>query len=125
MQEVEIVEIHGNDLVFGVVFLQLYGNHPFNGFLQRTFSDTCRLSRVELFGQLLGDGRTAASIFLSEYATFYDGTCERLEVYARVLVESDVLSSDESLDERWCELVIVNTHTVLFVVVPCAHEFPV
>ncbi len=37
VQEVEVVEVHRDDLLLGVVAFELHGNHPLNGFLQQAF----------------------------------------------------------------------------------------
>ena len=60
--EIELVQIHVDDFLLGVEGLELDGNHPFNRFLHHASPESARgLFRIELFGQLLRDGRTAAS----------------------------------------------------------------
>ena len=39
VQEVELVEIHRQYLLFGIITLQLDGNHPLDRFLEKTFHD--------------------------------------------------------------------------------------
>ena len=65
MQEIEVVEIHGQYLVLRIVALQFDSNHPLDGFLQQTLHHTVRGLRIKLFSQLLGDGRSTAGTLLS------------------------------------------------------------
>ena len=60
--EVEMVEIHIDDLLLGVKLLELHGNDPFDGFLHGTFPDVrSHLLGIDLLGELLGDGGSATS----------------------------------------------------------------
>ena len=65
MQEIEIIEIHGQNLVLRIVTFQLDSNHPLDGFLQQTLHHTVRGLRIKLFSQLLGYGRSTAGTLLS------------------------------------------------------------
>ena len=65
MQEVEIVEVHGDDLVLGVVTLQFDGYHPLYRFLEQALHGRLCPLGIELLGQLLGDGGTTTSTFLT------------------------------------------------------------
>ena len=57
VEEVETVEIHVDDLVFGVEPLELHGDHPFDRFLDCALEDVGRWLGIELFCKLLGDCR--------------------------------------------------------------------
>ena len=52
---------------------------------------------IELLGKLLGDGRSTSGIGLSQESTLHDGTTERTEVDARMLIESFILRGNQCL----------------------------
>ena len=56
VEEVEIVEVHRHDFLFGVVAFQLHGDEPFDRFLHHTCPICVRHIRIELLRQLLRDG---------------------------------------------------------------------
>lgn len=56
IQEVELVEIHLNDLIFTVIPLELYRNHPLYRFLHGAAQNVAAFGRIKLLGELLGDG---------------------------------------------------------------------
>ena len=66
VQEVELVEVHLDDFLLGVVALQFERNHPLDGLLQRSFKDVGRLGRVELLGKLLRDGTATTGTRLTQ-----------------------------------------------------------
>ena len=125
MEEVEIIEIQGDDFLLGVVTLQLHCDDPLDRLLQHALRSGVGHVGVELLGQLLRDGRATASVLLSQDATLDDGTCQRVEVDARVLVETHVLGGHQGLDERRSEVVVIDHHSVLAVHVPRSQELVV
>ena len=125
MQEVEVVEIHGYYLVLGIVFLNLHCNDPLYRFLQRTLHHAMCLSWVKLLRKLLGNGWTSSSVFLSKYSALDYGTSKGKEVYARMVVESCVLSCHKCLDDIRREFVVIHAHPVLLIIVPRAHHLAV
>ena len=83
------------------------------------------LSRIKLFGKLLGNGRSTTGIHLSKQTALYDCSTKGKEVDARVVVESHVLGGDKCLDDIWRQIVVIHTHTILLVVVPRTHNLAV
>ena len=125
MQEVEVVEIHGNDLVLGVELFDLHRNNPLDWFLQRTFHHTVCLARIELLGKLLGDGRSTTGIQLPQESALDESTPQCIEINARVVIESHVLGGNKRLDNIRGEFVVIHTHTILLVVIPGSHQLSV
>ena len=97
VQEVEVVEIECQDFLLGIVSLQLDGDDPLYRFLQQSLQGTRCLFGIELLGKLLGDGRSTSGIGLSQESTLHDGTTERTEVDARMLIESFILRGNQCL----------------------------
>ena len=61
MEEVKLVKIHGQYLVFRIIALQFHSYHPFYGFLQNALQGGMgRFLSKELLGQLLGNRGTTA-----------------------------------------------------------------
>ena len=50
IQEIKLIEIHRNDLVFRIELLQLSRNHPFVGFLHQSLNRASSGRGVELLG---------------------------------------------------------------------------
>ncbi len=48
--EVVLVQIQVDDFVFRIIAFELDGNHPFNGFLQKTLQLVARGRRIKQFG---------------------------------------------------------------------------
>ena len=59
IQKVELVEVHRNQLLFGVARLELHGNDPFLGLLEQALKSARRLVE-HLLGKLLRDRGTPA-----------------------------------------------------------------
>ena len=97
VQEVEVVEIECQDFLLGIVSLQLDGDDPLYRFLQQSLQGTRCLFGIELLGKLLGDGRSTSGIGLPQESTLHDGTTERTEVDARMLIESFILRGNQCL----------------------------
>ena len=125
MQEVEVVEIHGYNLVLGIELLDLHRNNPLDRFLQRTFHHTVGLARIELFGKLLGDCGSSTRIHLPQESALDNSTPQSIEINARVIVKSGILGGNKRLDNIRREFVVIHTHTVLLVIIPCAHHLSI
>ena len=97
MQEIEVVEIEGDNLLLGIVSLQPDGNHPLYRFLQQSLQRTPCLLGIELLGKLLGDGTATAGIGLSQDSTLDDGTSQGTVVDTRMLIETGILGSHQRL----------------------------
>ena len=99
VQEIKIVEIESNNLLFGIITFQLDGNDPLYWFLEHSLSSTLRSTTIQLFSQLLSNGRTTSSISLPQNTTLNDSTTQRSEVNTRVLIKSFIFSSHQSLNQ--------------------------
>ena len=80
VQEIEVIEIKSQNLLFGIIAFQLHRNHPLYRFLQQAFHRTVRLFRIELLGKLLRDSTSTTRISLSQNTTLDDGTSQCTEV---------------------------------------------
>ena len=97
VQEVEIVEIESQDFLLGVVPFQFHGDDPLYRFLQLSLQRARCLFGIELLGKLLRDGTSTSGIGLTQDTALHDGTPQRTEVDARMLVESFILRGNECL----------------------------
>lgn len=125
VEEVELVEIHLYDLVLGVEPLEFDGDHPFDRFLQGTFEKTVAFRRVQLLGELLGDGRSAAGIFLSHEQGLDQHAGHGPHVDTRVILEAGVLGGDERVDHVLRDFVVVGIHAVACVAEVAAEFYAV
>ena len=66
VKEIKLVEIHLDDLFFAVETLELDGDHPLDRFLHGAADKAGTWRCVQLFGELLGDGRTTSGAFLPQ-----------------------------------------------------------
>ena len=82
VQEVEVVEIEGDDLLLGVIALQLDGYHPLYGFLEEALHGAAGCLAIQLLRQLLGDGGASSGIGLSHESSLHDGSAQGTEVDA-------------------------------------------
>ena len=80
VQEIEVIEIESQNLLFGIIAFQLHRNHPLYRFLQQSFHRTACLLRIKLLGELLRDGTSTTRISLSQDTTLDDGTSQCTEV---------------------------------------------
>ena len=101
VKEIEIVQVHGQNLLLRIVLLQFQGNYPFYRFLQESLLDVSGLLGVQLLGQLLGDGTAAAGTLPHQDTTFYNGSEKGLEINTAMIVETLVLSSYKCLNYSW------------------------
>ena len=116
VQEVELVEVHRQDLFLRVVALQLDGDDPLDGFLEETLQRVLRAGRIELLGQLLGDGTAAAGILLHQDAALHNSTEQGLGVDARMLGKAHVFRGDEGVDDVGRQVLITHVDAVFLAV---------
>ncbi len=121
IEKVELVEIHLQNLFFGVEAFEFDSNHPFDGFLHGAREQTVRRGSVELFCELLRDSGAAAGIFLAHGQGLHNGAEDSLDVDARVVVEACVFCGDESVDHGRRYLVEVGVDTVAGIAEVAAH----
>ena len=116
VQEVELVEVHRQDLFLRVVAFQFDGDDPLDGFLEETLQRVLRAGRIELLGQLLGDGTAAAGVLLEEEAALHHGTEQGLDVDARMLGKAYVFRGDEGVDDVGRQVLITHVDAVFLAV---------
>ena len=88
------------------------GDNPLNGLLQGSLKDVARLGRVQLLGQLLGDGAAAASAFLAHEHTLDHGTEKGLHVDTRMTHETGILGGNQRFGQILGQLVKIHIHAV-------------
>ena len=125
VEEVEVIEIHGQYLLLGEMSLQLHGDNPLDRLLQQSLKGVAGLFGIDLLGELLGDGRTASGTRLLHDATLDDSSAKGNEVNTGMFVEALVLGCYEGMDEVWRETVVIDRHTVGVVLVPCSDELAI
>ena len=121
VEEVELVQIHLYNLLFGVVALELDGDHPLHGFLQSAREHVRRRRGVELLGELLSDSGAAAGALVAEQDGFEGHAAERTKVNARVAFETLVFGGYERVDDVLRNLVILGIDAVAGVSEITAH----
>ena len=125
VEEIEVVEIHRYYLLLCEIAFQLNGYNPLYRLLQQTFHLAVGFLRVELFCQLLGDGRASSGTLVAHHSALHHRTSEGNEVYSRVFVETLILRSHKRVDEVRRQVVVVHSHSVGLVQVPCANHLSV
>ena len=118
VQKVELIEIQGNDFVFGVARLQLQGNDPLFEFLQHPPHFGGGRFVEHLLGQLLRQGGSSA---LGAQAG--QGAAQGPEVYAGMLVKALVFGGDQGLHQMRRQLVELRVDAVFLKKSP--HHFAV
>ena len=113
VQEVELVEIHGQDFLFRVISFKLDGNHPFDRLLHQSFHYTSRLFGIELLGQLLGNGTPPTCILLHEDTTLHDRAHQSLGINARMIGKTFVFRIDQRIDQMWRQVFITHINTIV------------
>ena len=93
VQEVKLVEVHRNELVFGVARLELHGDNPFFELLKDATQASGGLVE-HLLGELLGDGGSATVATQCGH-----GAGEGAKVDSAVVVKALVLSGNQGLHE--------------------------
>ena len=96
------VEIHGGDLLLGIVVFELEGRDPLLELrlheLERTAhlaAVACRVAREEVLGQLLGYGAAAALRVALQHDGLDTHAEERRDIDTRVVAETHILGGDE------------------------------
>ena len=84
-----------------------------------------RLFREKLLGKLLCYGGATSCAFLSHDTSFEHSSSQRIEIYAGMAVESLVFRGNECMYEMWRQGVVIYSHPVCFVLIPCPYQFPV
>ena len=125
VEEVEMVEIHGDDFLLGVIAFNLERNHPFDGFLQGTFPERRGRAGIELLDELLGDGASAARTLLPQDDSLHGHAHEGPEVDARMVEEALVLGGHQGLHQMRGQVVIPHKDAVGLAVAPCAQQLAV
>ena len=125
VEEIKIVEIHGDDFLLGVGLLQFHGDDPFDGFLEQALQLAVRHLRIELLGQLLSDGRATSGTLVTHDTTLDDGPGKCLEVDARMLIESLVLCRHQCMDDMGRYIVVGTGNPIVSCGLEDAHEFSV
>ena len=112
--EVDGVEVHGENLLLGVVVLQLDGHDPLTELGEDGATAGVGLAHlVEVLGQLLGDGGAAAGGAMASDDSLEEHAEETACVDAGVAVETGVLGGDEGIDEVGGKLVVGDVGAVL------------
>ena len=117
MQEVKVVQVHGDDFLFREISLQLDCNHPFDRLLQEALHRVVSLLGIELLGQLLRDGGTTAGTRLSHDATLQDSAPQGDEVDTRMLIEALVLGGYQSSNKSCGQLLVADHDSVFLILV--------
>ena len=125
MQEIKVIEIHGDDFLLGVKPFQFHRNHPLYGFLQQSLhSASCR-GRIELLGQLLRDGRTTPCALLPHDTPLDDSTGQSDEVDTRMFVITLIFCGHECPDQIRRQMLIIHMHPVLLIHIVCTQDLSV
>ena len=97
VQEVELVEIHGYYFLLGVLAFQLGCNHPFLELSVYKFQFAHLLPREKHFCKLLRN-RTSTALCTVACNNSLENTWQRLEVDTAMLVETDILGCNKSIN---------------------------
>ena len=124
MKKIEVVEIQRHDLILRVVAFDLYCDDPFDGLLQQSLKCVGSFSGIQLFGQLLRDGRTTSRIVLAHDATLHHGTPQRFGVDAAMVVETFVFCGHQRLEEMG-RYAIGSHKNAVFAGRPSAQQFTI
>jgi len=116
IQEVELIEIHRKNLLFGVIAFQLYGDNPFDGFLEQTFHYVIGARRIQLLGKLLADGTSSAGVLLHQDATLHHSAEQGNGIDARMFGKTHVLRCNQRIDDVGRQVVISHEHTILLTI---------
>ena len=81
--------------------------------------------RIELFGQLLGDSRTAAGILALHNQRLYQHTHHGSHIYPRMILKTGILSGNQSIYHMLRNLRIIGIDTVARIAVITPHLLPV
>ena len=112
VHEVELVQVHGDDLLLRVIFLQLGGHDPLRQFLFRTFKTRLRFFGEQKLRQLLGD-RTTTSRILMHHERLDGHTEQSVPVYAGMAVIAGILRGDQRVNEIRRQLRVWGIQSIL------------
>ena len=112
--EVNGVEVHGNNLLLGVVVLQLHGHHPLLELRKHRAYSALMFAGKEVLGQLLRDGTAAAAAAVASDKGLEEDTEQAARVDAGVFVETHILGGDKGIDQIGRQLVVGDIGAVLY-----------
>ena len=102
------IQVHVQNFILGIVTLKFHGGYPLLEFdpdhlhLGKTRNPAGNVgTRVQCLRKLLCDGTSAALTRIAQEQGLHEHAAETRKVNTGVVVESDVFSSDRSLDEIW------------------------
>ena len=121
VQEVELVEVHLDDLVLGIIALEFNGDNPLDGLLQRALKDVVGFGRIQLLGKLLSDGTATTGALLAHDDALDDGAADCPDVDARVLVKTGILGGNQGLCQERRHLVKIHIDAVTAATVISSH----
>ena len=121
VQEVKLVEVHLDNFFLGVVALEFDGYHPFDRLLHGALEESVTWRGVQQFGQLLGDGRSAAGAFVAKYDGLDYGAEQGTEVYAGMFFEASVLGGYQGVHHVLRNFIVVGIDTVAGAAEVAAH----
>ena len=121
VEEVKLVEVHLDNLVLGVIALKLDGDDPLDGLLKGALKDVVRLRRIELLGELLGDGTATTGTLLAHDDALDDGTSDGPQIHTRMIIETRVLGSNQGICQVGRHLVKVHIDAVAATAVISSH----
>ena len=110
---VEAVQVHGDDLVLGVLPFQPRGDDPLLELLEHPLEEVRRPFGEQELGQLLGDGAGAALP-----AHVHGRPHGAAQVHPAVLAEALILRGDQSIHHVGADLLVLHGDAVLPVVLP-------
>ena len=124
MEKIKIIEIERKDFLFGVMALQLDSDDPLYGFLHESARGALRGRRIELLGQLLGDGTTTSGLVMAQESAFHNGTSQGTDIDARMFIETDIFRGHKGLKDVGGDTVVINKDAI-FVARPRTDDFAI
>ena len=122
VDEVELIQIHGDDLFLGIASFQPGGGQPFfeldayHGKHPAQFAAAKIRPVKQQFGQLLGDRTSAALLSSSEKDTLAYHPAKGNKVYTARGIEAAILCRDQCLQQQGVELIIIYRFAVLYII---------
>ena len=117
--EAHLVEIHDDDLFFGVHAFELDGNDPFLE-LERDFREQSTgpaAGIVQFLGQLLGNRGTAALPLVHQEERLEADTRKCLKINAGMVIKTGILRRHQGVDQILRKLIVADIGTVALGVV--------
>ena len=125
IQEVELIEIHRKNFLFGIIAFQLHGYNPLDGLLEQTFHYVVGAWRIKLLGKLLADCTAAARILLHQNTTLHHGTEQRDGINPRMFGKAYVFRCNQRIDNMGRQIIVSHKHAVLLAIRISSQNFPV